>query len=62
MQPIALRPLTAEEAQSLERLAHSRTAPARAVERARIIWAVHQGEGVGATATARRCAAPTGCR
>jgi transposase len=53
MQPIALRPLTAEEAQSLERLAHSRTAPARAVERARIIWAVHQGEGGGAIATAR---------
>ena len=53
MQPIALRTLTDGEATALEHLAHSRTAPARAVERARIIWAVHQGEGVRATATAR---------
>ena len=46
-----LRVLTAGEAQAL-RLAHSRTAPARAVERARIIWAVHHGQGVGAAAAA----------
>jgi len=51
--PIALRALTADEGIAVERLAHSRTAAARAVERARIIWAAHRGEGVGAIAVAR---------
>ncbi|MBC7976736.1 MAG: helix-turn-helix domain-containing protein [Myxococcales bacterium] len=53
MQPIALRTLTPEEVLAVERLAHSRTAAARAVERARIIWAAHQEEGAGAIAIAR---------
>jgi len=53
MRPIELRALTTDEAQGLERLAHSRTAAARAVERARIIWAAHQGEGVGTIAVER---------
>jgi transposase len=38
-----VRPLTADEAETLERLARSRTAPARAVERAAIVWQAHQG-------------------
>jgi transposase len=53
MQPIELRTLTADEALALERLAHSRTASARTVERARILWAAHQGDGVGQIAVAR---------
>jgi transposase len=43
---LTVRPLTSEEAARLERLAHSRTAPARAVERARIVWEAHQGARV----------------
>jgi transposase len=37
------RELTAEERSAIEKLAHSRTAPARLVERARIIWRASQG-------------------
>lgn len=37
-----LRDLTDEERTTIERLAHSRTAPARLVERARIIWYADQ--------------------
>ncbi len=40
---LTVRPLTAEEAEILGRCARSRTAPARAVERAQIIWQAHQG-------------------
>lgn len=40
---IKLRSLTEEERAALERLAHSRTAPARQVERAQIIWHAAQG-------------------
>jgi transposase len=47
---LTLRPLTAEEARAIERLAQSRTAPARAVERARIVWAAHRGARVPAIA------------
>jgi transposase len=43
---LTVRPLTAEEAETLERLARSRTAPARAVERAAIVWQAHQGARV----------------
>ena len=53
MHPIALRALTADEGLAVARLAHSRTSAARAVERARIIWAAHRGEGVGEIAAAR---------
>ncbi len=48
---IRLRELTPEEQQMLERLAHSRTAEARVVERARIVWQAHQGVAAPAIAT-----------
>ena len=41
---IHLRRLTPEEQTEIEQLAHSRTAPARLVERARIVWYASQGE------------------
>ena len=46
MQPLDVRALADDEGLALERLAHSRTAPARAVERARIIWHASQGQAV----------------
>ncbi len=36
--PVCLRALTTEERSAIETLARSRTAPARRVERARLIW------------------------
>ena len=39
-----VRDLTEEERQQVKRLAHSRTAPARAVERARVVQAALAGE------------------
>jgi transposase len=42
--------LTAEEVDTIQRLAHSRTEPARTVERARMIWLAHQGQPVTAIA------------
>src|SRR3954467_4386806 len=42
--PVCLREFTAEEASVVENLARSRTAAARRVERARIVWRAHQGE------------------
>jgi|tagenome__1003787_1003787.scaffolds.fasta_scaffold20393909_1 transposase len=47
---LKVRPLTAEERTELQRRAQSRTEAARVVERARIVWAVHQGERVPAVA------------
>lgn len=49
---LALRPLTDEETRTIERLAHSRTEPARAVERAQIVWRARQGARVPAIARA----------
>ena len=46
MRRLRLRDLTDEERTTVERLAHSRTAPARRVERARIIWRAGQGHDV----------------
>ena len=46
MRRLRLRDLTDEERTAVERLAHSRTAPARRVERARIIWRAGQGHDV----------------
>ncbi len=43
---IRLRELTSEEQTMIERLAHSRTAEARVVERAGILWHAHQGKSV----------------
>src|ERR687890_1586725 len=42
--PVCLRELTAEEASAVESLARSRTAAARRVERARIVWRATRGE------------------
>jgi transposase len=42
--PVCLRALTAEERSAVETLARSRTAPARRVERARVIWRASRGE------------------
>jgi transposase len=46
-----LRDVTEEERQSVKRLAHSRTAPARAVERARVVEAALTGAPVEEMAT-----------
>jgi transposase len=43
---LKVRPLTTEEHTTIEKHAHSRTAPARAVDRARIIWYASQGQRV----------------
>ena len=40
---LQVRMLSDEEVETIHRLAHSRTEPARAVERARIVWFAHQG-------------------
>jgi transposase len=50
--PVRLRDLTAEEAAAVEALARSRTAPARRVERARIVWRASRGETPPAIAEA----------
>jgi transposase len=47
---LRLRSLTDEEAGELRQLAHARTAPARTVERAQIIWRSSQGQRVPAIA------------
>jgi transposase len=47
---LRLRALTGEEAAAIKRQAQSRTAAARAVERARIIWLASRGERVAAIA------------
>ncbi len=59
MRRLRLRELTEEEQAAVERLAHSRTAPARQVERARIIWRAGQGEMAPAIAAALRLTADT---
>jgi transposase len=43
---LKVRPLTAEEAEALQRFASSRTAPHRVVQRAQIVWASAHGEAV----------------
>ncbi len=42
--PVCLRDLTANEAAAVKALARSRAAPARRVERARIVWHASRGE------------------
>jgi transposase len=49
---LTLRPLTDDEIGTLDRLAHARTAPARTVERAQLVWHAHHGERVPAIASA----------
>jgi len=48
---LRLRNLTAEEYSAIQQLAHSRTAPARQVERARMVWHAAQDERVPAIAS-----------
>jgi transposase len=57
--PITLdvRPLTAEETIELQRRVAARTLPARMVERAKIIWYLHQGTRVPAVADRLRIGA-----
>jgi transposase len=50
--PVRLRDLTPEEHSALEALARSRTAPARRVERARVVWRAGRGETPPAIAAA----------
>jgi transposase len=45
MPRLRLREVAEEERTAVERLAHARTAPARQVERARIVWHASQGQG-----------------
>jgi transposase len=47
---LQLRALSVEERRALERMARSRTAPARQVERAKVVLAAAAGEGIGAIA------------
>jgi transposase len=47
---LMVRALTAQEAEGLNRMAHSRTAPHRVVQRAQIVWASARGETVPAIA------------
>ena len=47
---LRIRPFTDEERTTLARVAHSRTAAARDVERARIVWLASQGRRVSAIA------------
>lgn len=56
---LAVRALTAEEADAVKRLAHSRTAAARLVERARIVWRSSQGWRVPAIAAEVGCSEGT---
>ena len=56
---VSLRPLTPEERQQIEALAHSRTAPARTVERAQIILAATEGQGPARMARALGVSRPT---
>ena len=56
---LRVRAMTAEEAEAIERLARSRTEPARLVERARIIRHAGRGRPVRAVAADLRLAAET---
>ena len=56
---LRLRELTAEERVALDKLTHARTAPARRVERARIIWYASQGQSAPAIAEQLRLDADT---
>ena len=57
--PIRVRALTDEEAETVKRLAHSRTEAARTVERAQIVWLSHEGRRVPAIAQELQLAAKT---
>jgi transposase len=59
MRRLRLRPLSEAERTAVEKLAHSRTAPARQVERARIVWQASQGQMAPAIAAELRLTAYT---
>jgi len=59
---LVLRPLAGEEEAAVDRRARSRTAPARAVERARIVWLAHRGQRVPAIAREVGVSEPTARR
>src|SRR5918998_806054 len=50
MAPVCLRDMTAAEHAAVQKLAHSRTAPAQRVQRAHIIWRASRGESASAIA------------
>ncbi len=50
MAPVCLRDMTAAEHAAVQKLAHSRTAPAQRVQRAHIIWQASCGESASAIA------------
>ena len=56
---VRVRTLTEDERVAVKRLAHSRTEPARAVERASIVWLAAQGTRVAAIATEVGVCKPT---
>ena len=56
---VCLRDLTAEEASAVKALAHSRTAPAQRVERARLVWRASRGETPPSIAAALGVSAET---
>src|SRR3712207_4499216 len=51
MAPVCLRDMTAAEHAAVQKLAHSRTAPAHRVQRAQIIWRASRGESASGIAT-----------
>jgi len=59
MRRLRLRVLTEAERTAIAKLAHSRTAPARQVERARIVWQASQGQMAPAIAAELRLTAHT---
>ena len=50
MASVCLRDLTAVEHATVQKLAHSHTAPAQSVQRAQIIWRASHGESAAAIA------------
>jgi transposase len=60
--PVCLRDLTPEERSAVEALARSRTAPARRVERARVVWRASRSETPPAIAAALGLSAETARR
>ena len=57
--PMHLRALSQEELDAVRRLAHSRTASTRLVERAQMIWLAAQGWSMAAIARRVCCSRPT---
>jgi transposase len=56
---VTLRELTPEELKAIDELARTRTAPARLVDRARIIQAAARGQSAGLIAAGLGCSRPT---